>query len=180
MIGSLSVYSGSPMALFATTVGPPRGIERISRHSFFVGVMLWSGAHALLSSSLVASEFFAGLALLAGLGSRHQDRKLLRRYGESYADYLAQSSTLPFAAILAGRQQLVWSELPWLAMAFGLVATYALREVHGQIFSAGGAWIIAFTLGGAALATLQSVHGRRTKTTTTTGAADEETEQWTT
>ena len=120
----------------------------------------------------------AGLALLALLGSRHQDRKLLRRHGESYADYLAQSSTIPFAAILAGRQQLVWSELPWLPMAVGLVFAYMLREVHGQIFSAGGAWIIAFTLGGAGLATLQSLHGRRTKTTS--GSQEGEPEQWTT
>ncbi len=174
MAGSLAVYSSSPMALFSDTVGEPRGIDRISRHAFFMGVVCWSGAHALLATHLVATVFFAGLAGVAWVGSAHQDRKLTRHFGNPYREYLARTSRVPFAAILAGRQQLVLGEIPWLALALGVGVAFVLRQVHEYIFAAGGAWFISATLLGAALATLASLGQLRRR------AANLEEKQWTT
>src|SRR6266704_3085569 len=83
---SLVVYPRSPMALFNATVRAPRGIERVTRHAFFVGVALLGAAHALLATRLVGTVLMGGLAVVAGAGAWHQDRKLLRRRGEPYAD----------------------------------------------------------------------------------------------
>src|SRR5438093_11386298 len=47
MSGSLAVYPRSPMALFNRAVRSPRGLERVTRHPFFVGVALLGAAHAL-------------------------------------------------------------------------------------------------------------------------------------
>ncbi len=174
MAGSLAVYPSSPMALFSNEVGEPRGIERISRHAFFMGVVFWSGAHALLATRLVATVFFAGLALVAWVGSVHQDSKLTRHFGKPYREYLARTSTVPFAAIIAGRQQLVLREIPWLALAFGVGVAFVLRYFHGYVFAAGGAWFISVVLLGAALATLGSLGRLRQR-----GARLEE-KQWTT
>ncbi len=174
MAGSLAVYPSSPMALFSNEVGEPRGIERISRHAFFMGVVFWSGAHALLATRLVGTVFFAGLALVAWVGSAHQDRKLTRHFGKPYREYLARTSTVPFAAIIAGRQQLVLREIPWLALAFGVGVAFVLRHFHGYIFTAGGAWFISVVLLGAALATLGSLGRLRRR------AARFEEKQWTT
>src|SRR5262249_55955835 len=117
---SLVVYPRSPMAVFSDGAGSPRGLERIPRHSFFVAVTLIGVAHALLATHLVGTIFAAGFAVLGLAGGWHQDRKLLRLRGESYAAYLAATSTVPFAAIVSGRQRLVWRELPFGSLVAGV------------------------------------------------------------
>ena len=143
-------FPASPMAP-PGVVRPPRGLARITRHAFFAGMALLAAAHMLLATRLAGVVFFAGIFLLVTLGARLQDRKLLRRYGAPYAEYLAATSGIPFAAIAAGRQRVVWREirLPILALSVLLVA--ALRWVHGSIFAAGGAWMMGVIVGGVVL-----------------------------
>jgi len=149
-------YPGSPYDLFARTIRAPRGIERVTRHPFFVGVALFALAHALLATRLVGTVGFGSLALLAIAGARHQDAKLLARSGQPYADYLAATSAVPFAAVLAGRQRFVWRELALGALAAGLGIAAALRAVHESIFAHGGAWVIGTVIGAAAIFSWQS------------------------
>lgn len=160
--GALAAYPGSPMSFSTASVRPPRGIERLSRHSFFAGVALFALAHVLLAPYLVDAVFFAGLALLATVGAHHQDTKLRARFGPPYDEYLRATSFVPFAAVASGRQRVVWGELPWVALVVGLGIAFALRQVHAAIFDYGGAWVIGATLGGAAFATFQEWrHERR-------------------
>jgi len=162
--GSLSAYPRSPMAIFATTVASPRGIERITRHPFFMGLTLVALAHVLLSTRLVGSVFTMGFVILATVGAWHQDRKLLALRGRAYADYVASTSAVPFGAIVAGRQRLVWRELPVGALGAGVAVAFLLRAVHADIFVHGGLWVITATLTGAALLTLEaSRHAARQK-----------------
>jgi uncharacterized membrane protein len=157
MVASLVGYPSSPMAVFSKDVRSPRGMERVSRHSFFVGVALLGAAHALLATRLIGAVMMTGLALLAVAGAWHQDRKLRRLRGEPYAAYLETTSFVPFAAIVAGRQRLVWGELSLGALALGVVLAVVLRTVHGAIFAHGGVWVIVGVVGGAAVAGAQSL-----------------------
>ncbi len=156
--GGLAGYARSPMAIFSAgaVAREPRGFERITRHGFFAGVVLFAAAHALLATRLVGVVFCAGLALLPILGGRYQDARLLARRGESYAAYLAATSFVPFAAVRAGRQRIVWRELPWLWLAGALLAALILRELHPAVLAHHGLWIVAAVLGGAALASFQA------------------------
>jgi uncharacterized membrane protein len=158
---SQASYSGSATEVLAKRVRPPRGIERISRHPFFFGLGLVALAHVLLATRLVGAVLWGGIALLTFVGARHQDAKLLERRGEAYADYLAGTSFLPFAAVLAGRQQIVWREIPWLAAGLGLVLAAALLMVHEDIFAFGGALVIPAIVGGGAVALLQAARRAR-------------------
>jgi len=151
MLASFAGYQRSPMSLTSGQASEPHGLARVTRHSFFVGVILFAGAHALLASRLAGAVGMAGLALFAAIGAWHQDRKLLALRGESYQGYLAATSVVPFAAILAGRQRLVWRELPLAGFAVGLVAAYLLRVAHAGIFDHGGAYVIGTVVGGALL-----------------------------
>ena len=118
---SLWSYPGSAYgATESSGIRPPRGVDRITRHSFFTGMALMAGAHALLASRLVGTVFFSGFLLLSTLGPLHQRRKLLARHGQPFRDYLDATSALPFAAIIAGRQRLVWKEIRPAAVVGGL------------------------------------------------------------
>jgi uncharacterized membrane protein len=158
---SLDAYPHSPMAVGSDSVDEPRGLERITRHGFFVGVALIGVAHVLLATRLVGAVFAAGLVALSVVGAWHQDRKLLSLRGDPYARYLECTSTIPFVAIAAGRQRFVLGELPLRAAAIGLVLTVALRTVHAWIFASGGLWVVLATLGGAGVATLRAYRAER-------------------
>ena len=155
MAASFASYDRSPMALGGDEVREPYGIERVTRHPFFVGVFLLGASHALLATRLVGAVTMGGLAVFVLVGAKFQDLKLLARYGSPYADYLAGTSTLPFAAIASGRQRLVWRELPAAAPLIGLVLAYLLSAVHAQLFDHAGAYVIGGLVGLALLITLQ-------------------------
>jgi uncharacterized membrane protein len=143
MTGAFAGYAGSPYSFGGESVREPRGLERVTRHPFFVGTALLGGAHALLATRLIGALLMGSLALFALLGAWFQDRKLLALRGEPYAAYLAASSTLPFAAIVAGRQRLVSSELPYGTLLLGLALAWLLRSLHAHLFAHGGAYVIA-------------------------------------
>jgi uncharacterized membrane protein len=156
-LGSFARYAVSPYAIYSEHHdGEPRGMERVSRHAFFSAMVLFGTAHALLATRLAGTVFFGGLAMFAAVGARHQDRKLLALRGAPYARFVAATSTIPFAAILAGRQRLVLRELPWRHLAAALAVVVGLRWVHPAILSAGGAWVIGGVVGGAGLLMLEA------------------------
>src|SRR6266478_2601711 len=134
----------------------PSGIERITRHPFFAGVTMLGLGHALLATRLVGAGFALGLALVAIVGARHQDAKFLARRGPAYEEYVRATSAIPFAALLAGRQRLIWRELPLRALLGGLGIALLLRAGHAGLFAAGGNWIVLAVVGGAGAATFQS------------------------
>jgi uncharacterized membrane protein len=156
MTAGLVAYPGLPSALFGQAIRTPRGIERITRHPFFAGVALFGLAHALLATRLVGAVFALGLALVAIVGAQQQDAKFLARRGRPYEDYLRATSAIPFAAVLTGRQRLVWRELPAGALLAALAAAWLLRAGHAGLFAAGGNWIVFVVLAGAVIASLQS------------------------
>jgi uncharacterized membrane protein len=155
IVGLVS-YPRLPSAVFGQRIAAPRGIERVTRHPFFVGVALLAVAHVLLATRLAGVAFFAGFALLAVGGAWHQDRKLLARRGEPYRAYLAATSLVPFAAIVAGRQRLAWRDVPVAALVVGVAAALALRAAHPSLFARDGLWIVVATVTGAMLATVQA------------------------
>src|SRR4030095_4865236 len=102
MSGAFAGYGRSPYPASGENVREPHGLERVTRHPFFVGLALLGGSHALLATRLVGAIAMGSLACFALLGAALQDRKLLALRGEPYADYLATTSTVPLAAISAG------------------------------------------------------------------------------
>jgi uncharacterized membrane protein len=123
-------YPRSPMALFRTQVHPPAGIERVTRHAFFVGLTAFATAHALLAPTLAIFVYFAGFAALAGIGAPWQDRKLLAKYGAPYARYVAETSVLPFVALLQRRQRLSAEDRLWFRIAFSGAVAFVLLALH--------------------------------------------------
>lgn len=172
MVSGSTTYVGSPYDLLTHRIRPPRGVERITRHPFFVGLAVFAVAHALLATRLAGTVLFMGIALVALAGALHQDRKLLQRIGAPYADYLAATSAVPFAALVAGRQRLAWTEMPFTTLGAGLVVAATLRAVHGSLFAYDGAYVIAAVVGGALILTWQSARRARRQSTVVAAVAE--------
>lgn len=113
---------------------PVRGILRVTRNPFLWGVGLWAVAHMVPNGDLASLILFGTLALLALGGSVLIDAKLARRLGAAWDRYAARTSNLPFAAILAGRQSLVWKEIGWWRPAVALLLYGGLLHLHRMLF----------------------------------------------
>lgn len=135
-------YWESPIMVLVGKVREPHGLERISRHPFFAGLVLLSAAHMLLARHLNGVLFFGVLVLVSVIGSAHQARKLRRKHGPGYDDFLAATSAIPFAAIAAGRQRLALGEVPWLFMLAGVGAGVGVHALHPDVLAHGGIGVI--------------------------------------
>jgi len=112
-----------------------RGMVRITRHPFLWGTALWALVHLIINGELAALILFGSLLVLALGGTTAIDAKRRRAFGDQWAQFAAVTSNIPFAAIAAGRNQLlpalreigVWR--PLAAIAVYAVAFY----LHGRI-----------------------------------------------
>ena len=104
----------------------PRGIVRVTRHPFLMGVALWSALHLVGNGDLASGLFFIALAVVSLAGAASIDAKRRRAVGAAAWDaFTAQTSIVPFAAIVAGRNRFVARELGWWRPSAG-VGAYAL------------------------------------------------------
>ena len=110
------------------------GVLKITRHPGFVAFTLFGLAHLLMNGWLGDVIFFATFPALGILGGIHQDARKIRELGESYREFKAKTSFVPFAALLNGRQQWTSADVPWAAIGAGTVLTIAIVALHPIIF----------------------------------------------
>lgn len=105
---------------------PPRGIVRITRHPFLVGVGLWAAVHLVGNGDLASAVMFGTFVVVCVAGAASIDAKRERLLGaERWAPFAAQTSIVPFAALAQGRTTLDWRQLLTWRLA-AAVALYAL------------------------------------------------------
>ena len=112
----------------------PKGIFRITRHPMMWAIALWGFLHVLANGEVRALIFFGGFALLAILGTHQVDRRKAREHGEDWQAYAAQTSHIPFAAILSKRTNFVAVEFGWLPVFLGFGLYLALLVFHETVF----------------------------------------------
>ncbi|MGH8530749.1 MAG: NnrU family protein [Nevskiales bacterium] len=111
------------------------GLTRITRHPAFMALGLWGLSHTLLNSFATDLLFFGGFFVFAVIGCWHQDQRKRALQKDQLSAFFAETSFWPFAAILADRNRLVWSELPVWGFAAGLAAAAAAYWLHGALLS---------------------------------------------
>ncbi|HUP91264.1 MAG TPA: NnrU family protein [Solimonas sp.] len=111
-----------------------RGILRITRHPFLWGIALWAATHAVYNPQAPTLWFFGSFLVLALIGPPSIDRKRAHKLGERWTRYAAVTSNIPFAAILQGRNHLVWRELTGGKLAVGAAAYLAFLLLHRFLF----------------------------------------------
>ena len=134
VVAGLIPSQAAPSSMGAPAGRPAaHGVLRITRHPFNAGASLFGIAHLFVNGALGDVLFFGGFPLFAWIGSRHQDERLARNKA-GYRELVADTSFVPFAAVLSGRQRLVPRELPWGGFAAGVVLALAVRHWHGALF----------------------------------------------
>jgi uncharacterized membrane protein len=121
-----------------------RGVLRITRHPFLWGVVVWSGFHVAANGNLASVIFFGTFLVLAFFGTFSIDRKRNRQLGLAWDRFAAETSNIPFAAVIGGRNSLNIGESFgwrfWAATAIFLVVLFA----HIWLFNASpfpGGWV---------------------------------------
>lgn len=119
----------NPMAM-APAENRPYGITRITRHPMNMAFALFGIAHLLVYRFAADWVFFGGFILYGFFGSWHQDHKKNTLSQGRLQAFLDQTSIVPFAAILQGRQHLVLAEISKIGLLFGVGAALAARLLH--------------------------------------------------
>ena len=80
----------------------PEGIVRVTRHPFLIGVGMWAVVHLVANGDVASFIFFGAFAVTALAGTLSIDAKRRRALGPGWQAFAAQTSIVPFAAIVAG------------------------------------------------------------------------------
>lgn len=89
-----------------------KGVLRITRHPMLMGLTLLSGWHLAINGDTGSILFFFNLAVVSVAGAPSIDRKRRRKHGEAWDRFAAQTSIVPFLAIVQGRTRLRGAEIP--------------------------------------------------------------------
>jgi uncharacterized membrane protein len=111
-----------------------KGMLRITRHPFLWGVAIWASGHLIVNGNTASIVLFGSLLLLALFGTASIDAKRKRALGSKWDAFAAQTSNVPFAAILAGRQRLSLGEIGWWRIALGVAIWALFAWAHPYLF----------------------------------------------
>ena len=112
-----------------------RGILRVTRHPFLWGVTLFAAGHIVASPTVRGVILFGTLLFVALTGTLSIDAKRRRSLGAKWAAFAAQTSNIPFAAILMRRQTFRPLELGWGSIVGAIGLSIAMILAHPLLFA---------------------------------------------
>jgi uncharacterized membrane protein len=129
-----SFVSPNPAQLGAPSEARVRGILKITRHPGFMAFILFGLAHMIMNGWLGDILFFGTFVVLGVAGGIHQDGRKLRELGEPYRRFMAETSFVPGAALISGRQRISAADMPWAAIGIGAALAIVLGVAHPVLF----------------------------------------------
>ena len=112
---------------------PVSGVTRVTRHPRLCGISLWAIAHMLANGHLAAFLMFGSLLVTALNGMVSIDRKRRNMLAAVWDEFEAQTSRLPFAAILTGRTRFELVEFHLWQIALAVALFSGVFWLHGII-----------------------------------------------
>jgi len=126
----------NPSAVGLEDLGKARdipGILKITRQPVMWGIGLFSLSHMAARPVAAAWIFFGALAVLALVGGYHLDRRKLAEDDKDWTALAAQSSFVPFAAILGGRARVTPGQVGWWRLLGGMTLFAGLLAAHTAV-----------------------------------------------
>ena len=115
-----------------------RGIQRITRHPQNFSFALFGIAHCLVLPFVGDWLFFGGFLVYGILSALHQDRRTRATGPEAVKQFQTDTSLIPFAAILSGKQRLALGEYNIIGVVVAVGLFITLRIFHGSLFGGFG------------------------------------------
>ena len=139
ILAVLGLIARSPTAVMgerflAGERGSVHGPATVTRHPFLAGVALWALAHLIANGDAASILLFGGMACLSIGGMYAIDHKRALKMGDAWQAFAAQTSRLPFAAVLAKRTRIDWAGIGWSRPALGVVLYGVLLFYHDRLF----------------------------------------------
>lgn len=112
---------------------PLPGIAKVTRHPVMWAVALWGIAHLLSKGDAAAWVFFGSLTFLALGGAAMSDLRRRTEGGPLWDRLQAETSFLPFAALLQKRSRTSLKEIGWFRLLGGIVLYAVFFHVHEAV-----------------------------------------------
>lgn len=112
----------------------PTGFVKITRHPLMWGIGLWGISHLLANGDAAGMILFGSLTALALLGPLSIDARRRASMGAEWERFAAETSYLPFAAMVAGRTRLRFGEIGWWRIGLGIALYAVLLWAHPWLF----------------------------------------------
>ncbi|MGH6885942.1 MAG: NnrU family protein, partial [Geminicoccales bacterium] len=132
------VSSPNPTAVGAPDTLDPEdaahGILRITRHPVMWAIALFALSHIIANGDFASVISFGTFAALALIGTLLLDRKYAARRGSHWRRFAEVTSNVPFGAIAAGRQRIVFEEIGWPRIGAAFALYIALLALHTWLF----------------------------------------------
>lgn len=135
LIGGYTSYSPLMVGMqkaYDTTEVAPR-LLKVTRHPIMWAIALWALSHIVANGDAASLILFGALTLLALGGAAHSERRHRALYGAKWQRFAQATSYLPFAAILAGRTRLRFSDLGWGRLLIAIGLFFALLILHTPV-----------------------------------------------
>lgn len=110
------------------------GVVRITRNPFLWGAGLWAFAHLAVGGDAASLLLFASVGSLGWIGAPLLDAKKARQHPDRWRAFAAATSSVPFLAIVQGRQRLVLGEIGLWRIAVAVAIVAALFAGHRWLF----------------------------------------------
>jgi len=118
-----------------------RGILRVTRNAFLWGIGLWAAAHAICTGDAASVLMFGSIGTLGLAGAPVLDAKKAKHHGAQWRAFADATSSVPFLAIMRGRQRLAMGEIGWWRIALSMALFLAALYVHQWAF---GTWPLPY------------------------------------
>lgn len=116
--------------------GVVSGMLRITRHPFLWGVAIWSAGHMMVNGDLASLIMFGAFLVLAIAGTLSIDAKRSRAMDGAWREFAYNTSNIPFAAIVSGRQTLDIGEIGYVRLGGAVLVYLFLLGAHHHVFGA--------------------------------------------
>jgi uncharacterized membrane protein len=138
MLISAGYLTPNPSAVLGDYVlkrnDPAPGIFKVTRHPVMLGIALWAAAHLLANGNVAGILLFGSLLILAVGGIAHIEIKRHASGDPAWQRFIAATSVVPFAAIIARRNRFAFTAMDWARLALGIALYAALLYFHGPAF----------------------------------------------
>jgi uncharacterized membrane protein len=132
------LVSANPMTTQAEMSGryvsSGQGIQRITRHPQNFSFALFGLAHLLVNPYVGDWIFFGGFIVYGIVSAIHQDRRQRARGSREVRQFLSDTSAIPFAAIVKGKQRFGLDEYYPPALVAAIVIFILLKLLHPMLF----------------------------------------------